>query len=157
MLWRNTWNKMTDIDEERKLKNGKIRMDKERRERRTWKVHVCVLSVCMCVRHIPFLAGLQSRRDLQARVSPTTFYCRQACERWLLFGRGLNPKSNKLGFFIWPWFQTAMGVFRFSRPQSERGRGDGGGGGGWKRRKERVSLSSGRKRRRTEVRSGRRG
>lgn len=71
------------------------------------------LSACMCVRHIPFLASLQSRRDLQAWVSVTTFYCLQACEQGLLFGRGLNSKSNKLGFFIWQRFFNCNGFLQF--------------------------------------------
>ena len=82
----------------------------------------------MCVRHIPFLASLQSRRDLQAWVSVTTFYCLQACEQGLLFGRGLNSKSNKLGFFIWQRFFNCNGFLQFPWPQSG-GRGRGGRGG----------------------------
>lgn len=82
------------------------------------------ISAYMCVRHIPFLASLQSRCDLQAWVSVTTFYCLQACEQGLLFGRSLNSKSNKLGFFIWQRFPTAMVFFRFPDRRAE---GEDGG------------------------------
>lgn len=104
-------------------------------------VSVCVcrcLSVCLCVRHIPFLASLQSRCDLQASVSVTTFYCLQACEQGLLFGRGLNSKSNKLGFFIWQRFSTAMVFFRFPDRKAEAE--DGGVGWVEEKSERRVDL-----------------
>ena len=98
----------------------------------------------MCVRHIPFLASLQSRRDLQAWVSVTTFYCLQACEQGLLFGRGLNSKRNKLGFFIWQRFFNCNGFLQFPWPQSG-GRGRGGGEGleeqKWQQREEEEGES----------------
>lgn len=65
-----------------------------------------VLTVSMCLCHISLLASLQSRCDLQALVSVTTFYCLQACEQGLLLGRGINSKSNKLGVFIWQRFPS---------------------------------------------------
>lgn len=107
-----------------------------------WKIRLVeegidVMSVFKCVHVLasyPILANLQSRCDLKALVSVTTFYCLQACEQGLLFGRGLNSKSNKLRFFLCQWFLTVTVFFSFPDRRAEGG-GRGGGQQRWRLKK----------------------